>query len=184
MFKACEEQKRSDKSEIKCLIQPDVTHDKHSNIKKNPACRLGKSNLGKSSHTHTDEANHKRMLLHTEKWTTHTKKDRLRRATHRAWQTFSYDLLLGGEKQISDGIMKRQKRDEKKPGTPTSKCIFASRASVHTRPHSHMPVQTKREQPTKRKACISVCVCLCVQLSVSQTPAERGSNSNSHWPEN
>lgn len=68
--------------------------------------------------------------------------------------------------------MKRQKADEKLPGTPTSGASFTSQATVYTRPHNHMSVyttHTKREregeraenEKKKKSVHIFVCVCLC-----------------------
>lgn len=102
-------------------------------------------------------------------------KNRPRRTPHGAWQTFCYDLLLEGGKQINDRIMKRHTHtknkkiaDEKQTGTPTSNASLQVRQPcirdhTTTRPHKPLTHTKKRERKSEGGSggwslrCVFVC---------------------------
>lgn len=173
--KTTEEQGRSDK-----LLKPSFNH-----LNLMTCCYINIKNLQHKVNPakeiyihicpHTNKVSHKRNILSFVQNENHKKQSEAR-APHGAWQTFSYHLLLGGEKQINDGIMKRQKPDEKQPGTPMSNASLQVRQScaqdhtttglckLLTEREGERESRTKKNK--KKSVHISVSMCVCVFVCI------------------
>lgn len=105
---------------------------------------------------HTNKVSHKTAPSPSSRVNNH--KNRPRRVARRAWQAFTYDLLLRGETQIKDGV--RQKMDKKGSWHTCEESSFIKVRQLFLHAHT-APCAQKRSRINNKSAYLCVRVCLC-----------------------